>query len=294
MILHDVTFTKQQQPKYSFKLTPHQQILLMPVGDVHAGSEGWPAQRFKDHIQWGIDRGAYFLGMGEYLDFTSTSQREVLRGLRDSQRRQIDDDRRGDVEKLYKPIETSTGRWLGLLEGDHYYEFLDGTTTDQYLCQLLKAPFLGTSTLFDVRLKSGRGNNGCTVTIFAHHGSGGGRRRGMHLHRVEDMMTIAEADIYLMGHSHSKISDPVDRLYRTPGGYLYHRTKILARTGGFLRGYVGRPPQDGPAYKSRGSYVEAGAYSPSALGGLVLSLGYKRVVGTDGKDIIIPDLHMSI
>lgn len=303
MILHDMTFTKQPQPKYSFQLTPHQQVLLMPIGDVHAFSEDWPAKRFCDHIQWGVDRGAYFLGMGEYMDFTSTSQRTVLQGLRDSQRQQIDDMVRGKVDELGEMIEKSAGRWFGILEGHHFHEFVDGTTSDQYLCQWMKAPFLGTSTLLEVRLgdpgrrsgRTGNGMQGCTVTIFAHHGTGGGRRRGSHLHRVEDMIAVAEADIYLMGHSHSKISDPVDRLYRTPGGYLYHRTKILARTGGFLRGYASTPIQTAktPAYKSRGSYVEKSTMVPSSLGGLVLSLGYKRVT-TNGQDIVIPDLHYSV
>ena len=299
MLLTDMTFRPGPQPKQKFELTPHQQMLLMPIGDVHAWSDGWPETKFRDHIQWGVDRGAYFLGMGEYLDFTSTSQRDILGRLRGSQQRQIDDLMRTSVDKLYKLMKASQGRWLGMLEGHHFHQFQDGTTSDQYLCQLLGTTFLGTSALMDIRLVDTRGD-GCTVTVFAHHGSGGGgRKQGSHLHRLEDLLSWIEADIYLMGHTHAKVSSPVDRLYRTPGGHLYHRTKILARTGGFLRGYVA---SDGSlakvssivaAEKLRGGYVEKAVLAPSALGGFVLSLGFKRI-DAGGKDITIPDLHYSV
>ena len=270
----------------------------MPVGDVHAWSAGWPAKKFAEHIKWGVDRGAYFLGMGEYLDFTSGSQRQLLRGMRDSQRQQIDDAMRYNNERLFKLMEPSKGRWLGLLEGHHYHEFVEGTTTDQELCQMLAAPFLGTSTLLDIRLGGkGRAGTGCTVTLYAHHGAGGGgRKQGGHLHRVEDLLSWIEADIYLMGHTHAQPTAPVDRLYRTRDGHLYHRTKILARTGGFLRGYAQAPVSalDKPAGRSRGSYVEQSALSPSALGGIVLSLGIKRITNGGKMDIIVPDVHVSL
>ena len=300
MILRD--FRPGTTPKHKFQLTPHQQMLLMPVGDVHAWSDGWPEDRFRDHIKWGVSQGAYFLGMGEYLDFTSTSQRDILRKLRGSQQKQLDGMLRTAVERLAKLMKPSRGRWLGMLEGHHYHQFQDGTTTDQYLCQLLDAPFLGTSTLMTVRLgRPSGGSDGCDVIIFAHHGCGsGGRKQGSHLHKLEDLLGWIEADIYLMGHTHAKVTSPVDRLYRTHGGYLYHRTKILARTGGFLRGYVAheateRTSTTVPADTLRGGYVEQAALAPSALGGIVLSLGYKRIVESGGKvDLTVPDLHFSV
>jgi len=303
----------------TFKLTRAQQVLIMPVGDVHAYSAHWPEKRFQDHIKWGIDQGAYFLGMGEYLDFTSASQRAILTGLRGSQKTMIDDMMKEKVDKFFKLIEFSKDRWLGLLEGDHYHEYQNGVTVDQHLCQLLNCPFLGTSTLLALRLQLQSGMSEKTfsqfvdVMIFAHHGAGGGRKQGSHLHRIEDLITMVEADIYLMGHSHSKANAPLDRLYRTSDGYLYHKTKVIARTGGFLRGYAGSAPQDlkSAAAMSRGSYVEEAAYAPSALGGLVLSIGLKeieykaeqktkisKVTGREymahGRRMFVPDIHYSV
>lgn len=306
MIIHSFTPTGRQV-KRSFELTPHQQMLLMPVGDVHAWSTGWPAQRFRDHILWGIERGAYFLGMGEYVDHTSKSQRFILSQLRESERRREQEKSEEDVRKLYELIKESKGRWIGLLEGHHYAQYIDGTTSDQYLCKLLCAPFLGTSALIDIRLQAtgrvsihGR-SAGATVTVFAHHGSGGSSRTaGGGLAAVERLLQWVEADIYLMGHVHTKVSAPVDRLYRTDTGYLYHRSKIIARTGGFMRAYVGMRPQSPSlsAANSRGSYVEQAALAPSALGGLVISLGLKRIThreaGQTRVDFTVPDIHYSV
>ena len=293
MIIHDFILPQGQQAKYAFELTPHQKMLLMPIGDVHAFSDDWPAQRFEDHIKWGVDRGAWFLGMGEYLDFTSASQRLILEDLRDTQHAHLDRLIKGEVERLYTLMAASKGRWLGMLEGHHYHQYLDGTTSDQHLCRLLDAPFLGTSTLLSVRLDMPEENKGCDVLVFAHHGAarGGARKQGGKLHRLEDLLSWIEADIYLMGHDHSKVNAPMDRLYRTQGGHLYHRTKIMARTGGWLRGYAGKRAVDLgiPAAKSRGSYVEQGAMGPSSLGAPVFSLGYKRA-----GDLVIPDLHYSV
>ena len=303
MIIQDFKLPAGQQPKQTFQLTPHQKMLLMPIGDVHAFSDGWPEQRFRDHIQWGVDRGAYFIGMGEYLDFTSTTQRLILKDLRDSQKQHLDRLIGGDVERLGRLMAPSKGRWLGMLEGHHYHEYVDGTTSDQHLCRLLGAPFLGTSTLVSVRLneagRRGQHDRGCEILIFAHHGAtrGGTRKQGGKLHRLEDLLGWIEADIYLMGHDHSKVNAPLDRLYRTREGHLYHRTKILARTGGWTVGYEGKRLQDGPAARSRGSYVEQGAMGPTCLGAPVFSLGIKRLGGTHSakrRDVFVPDLHYSV
>mgnify|MGYP001572123152 CR=1 FL=1 len=308
MILHDFR-PATTPPRVRFALSPQQRMLLMPIGDVHYGAPGFPADRFRRHIEWGCERGAYFLGMGDVMEFTSRSQRGHLANMRDSQREFVDQANTESIAQLAKSIECSKGRWIGWLEGDHYHEFLDGTTSDQRLCQALGGAFLGTSTLLLLRLEDPRrmgkrgvrtrpSGNGCDVTVFAHHGRGGGRLAGSGLNIMEYLVKGVEADIYLMAHNHAKVTAPMDRLYRTANGYLYHRTKILARTGGWLRGYLAQRPLEGrPARESRGSYVEQAAYVPSTLGGLVFSIGSKRVPHRDGPqrtDFCIPDIHLSV
>lgn len=308
MILHNFR-PATTPPRQRFILSPHQRMLLMPIGDVHYGAAGFPADRFRKHIEWGVKRGAYFVGMGDIMEFTSRSQRGHLANMRDSQREFVDQANAEAVGKLARLIRCSKGRWIGWLEGDHYHDFLDGTTSDQRLCQALGGVFLGTSTLLDLRLhdpkrlgpqgKAKPSGNGCDVTVFAHHGKGGGQTLGSGLNLLERMVRAMEADVYLMAHNHSEVTAPIDRLYRTNSGYLYHRTKLLARTGGWLRGYLAQRPVEGrPARESRGGYVERAAFAPTTLGGLVLGLGYKRVTHRHGgrqvEDFYVPDIHVSL
>src|SRR3990167_100980 len=309
MIIHDFRPSTSPPPR-RFTLSPEQKMLLMPIGDIHYGAPGFPADRLRAHIEWGVEQGAYFLGMGDFVDFTSRSQRGVLRGLRDSQRELLDNMNMAEVEKLAAILAPSKGRWLGMLEGDHYHEFEHGITSDQQLCRLLEAPFLGTSTLLRLQLqdpkrpngrRSPAAGHGCDVYVFAAHGFGGGRLEGSGLNALGPLLKyLPQPSIYLMAHNHSKVNAVVDALVRTPGGFLYHTPKILARTGGWLRGYMGQRPQEPsrPAARSRGSYIERAAYAPAALGGLVFSIGYKRVTEHEGGRVVAdfyrPDIHYSV
>jgi len=299
---HDIVEKRQE---ISFQLAGNQQMLLMPVGDVHCMSKGWPKQKFVDHLKWGVDRGATFLGMGEYIDFSSWSQREKLATLRETTLDQISDMVKDRVQEIGELIAFTRGHWIGLLEGDHFHQFSDGTTSDQMLAALLECHFLGTST--HIRLHSNGVDSSADCIIYAHHGIGTARMAGGHLHRVEDLLKFVHADIYLMGHTHSKVSDAGDRQEVTPDGIHHHRTILIARTGGFLAGYLSSEPhpvhantfltpeehgpRTSPAALSRGSYVEKRAYRPSAMGGLCIGIGYERIQGSRYHR---PTIHHSV
>jgi hypothetical protein len=166
---------------------------------------------------------------------------------------------------------------LGLLEGDHRHTYetgeMAGRSVDQQIAIALQIDFLGTSAL--IRLHpwgfEEEHYEGDTI-LYAHHGVGYSRLAGTQLNRVEDLMRWINADIFLMGHSHAKVNAPVDQQNISPDGIHYHRTKIIARTGGWLRAYLSRQPQplEMPASVSRGSYVEQKAMAPSSLGGRYL------------------------
>lgn len=272
-----------------FVLTSNQQLIIMPVGDVHAWSRGWPQQKFVDHLKWGMDRGAYFLGVGEFIDFTSASQRRLTQPLRESQHRIMDDMIKSKLEDFIALVEFTRGRWIGTVEGDHFWQYLDGRTSDQDVCKALNFPFFGTSAHIRIRFP---GHKSADCSIYIHHGIGSSRTSGGHLHRVEDLLKWIEADIYLMGHTHAKVANPIDRQYISPLGTHYHRTKLIARTGGFQRGYVSMEPLslDEPAFLSRGTYVEKSAYTPTAMGGLCIGIGCEQVDASCWR----PTIHYSV
>jgi len=287
----EATKIKQKTP---FVLAKNQQCLVMPVGDVHYLTEGWPQEKFVEHLRWGMDRGAMFLGMGEYIDFASASQRALTSLLRDKVKKQVDELIEEQVEKLARLMEFTRGRWIGLLEGDHRWDYANGTGADQQLCRALQSPFLGTAALIRIRPHGApAAHPEADAVIYAHHGMGSSRTQGGHLHRVEDLLKFIDADVYLMGHSHAKVSAPMDRQYVSPDGVHFHRTKLVARTGAWLRGYVSRDPAglDEPALESRATYAEAAAYPPAAMGGLCIGIGYEKI---EGSEYYRPTIHYSV
>ena len=284
---------------------PEEPILLMPVGDIQwAGVENQVAMRMlRDHIQWGVDHNAYFLGMGDYIDYMSPSGREAYKGAKKYDSTLSVNDRAALmlVDELYdRALAPSKGRWLGLLEGHHFHETTDGLTTDMYLADKLGAEFLGSSAYVRLRFSYVRGKGESPhvkygdVLIWCHHGVGTGQTSAAVLNKLLKMSTGFDADIYLMAHLHRKVAEPIDYtfpVYFADGETrLAHRTRIMACTGSFLKGYV-----EGNVIGriKRGTYVEQKMLTPVALGGVVVTIKprWKRV--GDSGEIWLPDLGVS-
>jgi hypothetical protein len=275
------------------------ELLLMPVGDIQwAGDESEVAlEMLKRHIAWGVKQGAWFIGMGDYIDTLSPSNRAKLSGaaLYDTAVKALDRDAQARVKELYaRALKPSRGRWLGLLEGHHFFQYRDQTTSDQELAKLLECPFLGSSAY--VRLIFPRGYSTAsqptgTVTIWAHHGAGSSSAAGGAINRVERVMRSWDADIYLMGHHHKVGAQPMDyiRPVFPPHGapHLMHATKMLVTTGSFLKGYiVGRTDGGIP----RGGYVETAMMNPVQLGAPLIRIRPRWV----GKNVWHPDFSAEV
>lgn len=270
------------------------EVLLMPVGDIQWYGDGAAVAlgMLQRHIDWGVKQGAYFLGMGDYIDAFSPSNRERFKSahLYDTAMRAVDDKAEDLVNDLFnKALKPSKGRWLGLLEGHHFHEFRNGTTTDQLLADKLDAKFLGTSAY--VRLQFQRMTSKGNVVIWCHHGRGGGRRLSGPLNQLDVLPAHWHGDIFLVGHHHKKVVGPVDYqipLWHSKGARLVHRTKILACTGGFLKGYV---PGSRQGLVPRGGYVEQAMLPPVALGGVLVRIR-PRWCRENGQDVWLPDLSV--
>lgn len=291
-------FERPLRGKTDFALTPDQYLLVMPIGDIHYGAPGCAVERLKYHVAWGAERGAYFLGMGDYFDFGSASQAMLLRQLRNEQQEQLDDMLDEKVEELAEILEPSRNRWLGLLAGNHNYTGTTGFSMARRLCKKLRADWLADMGCVRLRLgpavKSGQRDTRVRVTIVCHHGLGGGRRAGAGLLRLEEMpLSFPQGDVFLQAHNHTKVNTPLDPVYIAENGAQYHRTKVLARTGSWLLGYKGQlPPEPSePDVLSAGTYIEKGLLMPAAIGGLVLSIGRKYDAG---GEVWIPDIHYSV
>jgi hypothetical protein len=251
------------------------------LGDVQYGSEGCDIPKLKDYIAEALDEGAFFLGMGDFHDVLSPSNRQRLKSaaLYDNASNWLERKMEEDILFLYEDVLKPTqGRWLGMLEGHHFWEFTDGTTTDTRLCSMLDAPFLGTCGFMRMTFVKEKGNGeralSTSCDIWAHHGSRGGGSVGTILRQLDAISGSFTADLYFMGHANRLEASP-KALLELGGSngniYLKNRDRYLVATGAFDKGYmVGS--KDGMTGRPRGGYVEQGAMRPTSMGSAMVKI----------------------
>lgn len=278
---------KSKKQKVPFKLSSHQYGLLMPIADIHYGVPSFPETRFVHHLRWGVDRGAYFIGLGDYLDLTSETQRSVISSLREETKAQLDEMIREKLRKFANLMSFTKGHWIGLIRGNHTWTFADGTCSEQYLAKLLGhgCLFLGDAAF--IRIKNSRipeGHpEGHTKLFVAHSRTGGtGMTITSHTSKPEYLTKSLDAHIVLLGHSHAKCLNSIDRQDLTPDGVHYHKTIYFGRAGSFMRGYYATDPisNNDPVSWLSTSYVEQKLLPPCTLGGFCISLGAARIKGS--------------
>jgi len=238
--------------------TTEQPATLFVFGDVHYGSPNFCKRKFNEFLtKCKNTPNAYFLGMGDYFDLLSSSERKTITGnLHESTEKTLDNLYRNLTEDLASKLDFMRGKILGLVEGNHHANLLTGITTTQYLCEMLDCKYLGASGF--VRLSFDYHGKRTSKDILAHHGCGAARLPGGSINRVYQMRDIAEADIYLMGHEHKCNAATAATLYMDQFGNIKQREMYFARSGSFLKAYEQGSP----------SYVVDAAMAPSNLGWL--------------------------
>ena len=247
----------------------HTQIKLIPFGDVHRHSPACDVTRwhqFLDRAKRDDNENTYYFGMGDYEDFASTSERDILAHpkLHESTTAQFDKYAASLVDQFAEEIEFMRGRLLGLIEGHHFWLFESGLTSTHLLAARFNVPYLGNVCAFRLGVAIGKRNHGCAVDIIAAHGkekSTSGKTVGHTINGVDHLRRIfPAADIYLMAHDHQKhaASKTILEVETGRGHHLVTKQKRqwLCRTGSFMRGYV----------EDEDSYVVRELYTPTDLG----------------------------
>lgn len=258
------------------KMSDKRPIVIAPLGDIQWNGKRGPTAKetLREYLDWTMELGAYYLGMGDYIDFMSPSNRQRLRGagFYDNAEDSIDDKALDLVFELYQEYLAPTkGRWLGMLHGHHYSQLRTGETSDQRLCQLLNARFLGTSAF--IRLQFQIWDTRASLVIWAHHGTGGGSTAGAPLNKLEKAALGFDADVYVMGHTTKSPATPLDRIVPRWHGNsapdLVHKKVLLVNSGGFAKSYVegskqGQVPMDG--------YAGQGMMNPAHVGAPIIRI----------------------
>lgn len=275
----------------SKSMVGYEPMTLFPIGDVQLNPVDPPNTRLRAHIEWALTQpNPYFIGMGDYIDVASPSNRSRIQAanLYDSVQDVLENGAQKGVEQFKELVRGTEGRWLGLLHGHHFYEFRDGSTSDTRLCSLLGTTYLGSCAFVRLSFKRINAGGALSCTIWAHHGAGSGMKASAPLNRLENIVHYFDADVYLMGHMSKKVGAPLDQLYMTHKNpaRIEHRTKIIAGTGGFSQGYKQNSKH---GLYARGSYVEQAMMTPAALGGVAI-----RITPVHANEFDRLDLHLSL
>lgn len=265
-----------------------EQLVIAPIGDMQWSGPNGPTaiHLLQRHLKANMAEGAWFIGMGDYIDFASPSNRARIQGaaLYDTAQEVIAEAGMNLMKEIFfLALEPTVGRWLGLLEGHHYTQLLNGDTTDTELAVLLQTPFLGTSAIIRVTWTDSDEQKRF-LTLYAHHGAGGGGLLPSGpLNKLYHTASGYEGiDVFLMGHT-TKV--PCTRLSRPypvwgPDPDLRHRDVLLVNTGSFSKsGIVGHKFGNVP----RGDYAEQRMLTPSPLSAPVL---YARPAPQKGACIV--------
>ena len=278
----------------TIKLKPQQPLFLIPIGDIHFHSRECDEDRLFALINWAVlqkKNGAMvrFIGLGDYLEMPSPSERAALigakggYGLHETTLDKLDEMYEGlttDFIKVMRPVKDDV---IGLLSGHHYVNFagirddLRGLNTDELICQKLGCLYLG--TIAQIKFKFPQANE--SVDIWAHHGFGSARTKGAKLSKRLRVLEGFKANIVLMGHDNAKFTDESQQIVLRDDGTVRYEKVYLIGTGSFQKAYaIGR---------ARGGYAEEMAFNPNGLG--VTMVRFELLKHGGGYKI---DYHVSV
>ncbi len=255
---------------------PWNEQLLMPINDIqYDGPEGVAdLKRLARHLAWGMERNALFIGLGDFIDFMSPSNRERYAGanLYTNARESIDRLANQLEAELMETLRPTRGRWIGLLQGHHFFEHLDGSSSDTRFAEALDTKYLGDSVLGRIRFRDEHGGT-TAIKIFAHHGSGGSSKySATALNKLEDqkrshpgVRLFMQAHVPQLAASQSTALDITD--HDEP--IIVHEDSHYVVCGGFARAF-----QQGHTFAGRaqGGYAEKAMMHPAVIGGAVIRL----------------------
>ena len=234
-------------------------IWIAPLGDIqwNGHEEDIAYDDLGAYVERAMSLGAWFIGMGDYIDMASPSGRMKVdaANVYDNLRQNIDDRALELTHQVAAILKPTRGRWLGMLAGHHFWQFKHGSTSDQRLCESLDAKFLGDDigemggACVNITFPTQRGSH--SFKFWAHHGSGSGEESSMLLKLKKIAADHEYVDLFLMGHMTKMVGTVIPKIrytfYKAIGGGRDYSFKVIERrvplvgTGGWSKGLlVGR------------------------------------------------------
>jgi hypothetical protein len=256
--------------EYKIKYRPGEIIRIKPISDPHLFNAYCDVKAFRNYLA-DSGRNTYFLGMGDFFDAIVTVDPRFQKSVAMGSDASLND----ALDLGYELLSPYRNRIIGLGIGNHERTVLTKYNIHlmRWLCEKLGGQSkenpeayprsLGYSWGITLRLRADEGG-GRTLRIRGHHGWGGGgsRTQGYPLTKYSRDMARWDADVYLYGHDHVKITDRIPRMSFT-NNRIISRDKLIGVCGTFLKTLS---QSDEPTYS------EAAGYTPTGMGGLTLCI----------------------
>ncbi len=256
---------------------PKLPMILIPVGDLHIGSVNCDKKYLKNTIKWIKDTpNCFVLGMGDYAEciIPTDAKRFKFKQVDKEFLSELDNLPMAQLDYLIDLLMPIREKIIALIPGNHEKKFAQLHYVDIFseLCKRLDVP-AGDIMSF-IRLDWDRKQfHKKGLTIWAHHGWFGGRKKGNKVNQLEDISNGYSAEIYLAGHSHALFATTTVTISLC-GDKMVNSKRIFGNTGSFMK----TVSLDGE------NYSEEKAYPPSKVGVLRFDI-YLRKYG-------LPDVHV--
>lgn len=175
------------------------------------------------------DPNAYWIGLGDYIEGINISDKRFDPFSVDPQTRieELSDFAQRQARKLCDLLMPIRDKCLGLGRGNHEEKLRQSYYNDAFETIRLAMKAIDLDWNAIIRLKFGSNKYYSTLIIHTQHGSGGGRKVGAMMNKMEEMSGFLMADIHVVGHSHKAGVIPFRILKPTVQGKL----RILERQG---------------------------------------------------------------
>ena len=176
-------------------------IEIMPMADLHIGDSQCDYKLILERIEYIKNTpNAYCILDGDLMDTAIASS------IGDTYSASIQPmEQLKHCVKIFEPIKDKI---LAVLSGNHENRVYksDGIDITEIMCAQLGIAdkYSPTTALLFIRFGKYKATKDKKqmYTIYATHGSGGGRKEGGKVNRLADLASIVDADIYVHGHTH--------------------------------------------------------------------------------------------
>ena len=243
---------------------------LYPIGDVHIGAFNCAESHLKNYINHiASDPRGLWIGGGDYCDCITPQDAKrfdvsslpdwILTGGPMTIREQLTDITKQERDRFCEMVEPIKDKCIGLMQGNHEYALMKLANNGHHflMCEELGVPNLTDAVMLRLNFRKIKKphSSGVSVVVFAVHGHGGGRTAGAEPNHLARLRNMADADIYLRGHSHTFHIAPTEIKVCIPRkgslpDELMQRELYSANWGCWVKSYASGPP----TYDSRATY----------------------------------------